>query len=1098
MKRNIQPGDVEWISKCLYDSAGHLKETFPCQNWYLPPHPRSPTGSAPLPHNYFRQRMFLWAPMRMWHIPLKCPSCRHPLSHSGIYPKVREVIDMDTRYYLVGGDYPKCNKCKVPYCPWNPDLLSQLDPSHRSIFPAVLTKYNALDRKIVTMMKPRTQGNSSSYIQQSVHELHSEEWGRCCLLYMADCELHKKGAMITGAATTYQQPPPFRPLPLAQWFQTAHSHEILDHVEEMKGVITSTYGRVLKLDSTKKVTKKLAGDVSESASWMTNIANEHGQVLNSVLTTGEGPALIRLCQGIVQRYNNAGEPEPDIIYVDRDCCSQSGKNPVLDWFKPWTCTIRLDIFHFMRRFTRGLTTEHHPLYGTFCSKLSNCIFAWDEQDYKLLKEAKTAELKRKYRGVSPSDYQTTSSISSAELARHCKRRTKPIADIKQSINMLLDELWDRTDSTGLRLINEDSMRRVWSIQEKHLECIQDPPGVELYTVKGTLEKGGKILNVYKCARGSSSLESFHKHQCTFVPGWNANASHMQMYMMEGSSRWNQNRARDAVELPSTSATKMYDVRLMSAINAISQRVLNIDLIPEFQPPGRPTDELIAVDFLLAQSGKGDHRPSETFDKDDEKRFLPELDVEEATEEVEFDCTVSSAVDIEHLPDTPKVPSSQGPVHMSLCDRCGVCLNTGEMVTHAITCTSTVQKIRDSPSPDMQISEEEEDSFLNTRHDAHGFPGWEKVDTLSAYLVDQLDTTATSLTVSESNQIIRMYAGLHQIDKSPTKYARKSKKEVLPGPWRASRKRSGSSPGVQASERLYKTHGRAAQSPDTNRISECICIRLWRIYQYVRNRPKDAAGKTLQVSHAIVKHYSLIQQLLEDCHAIQDNTNLVLVTLNNTTVNAWMQRRQKRADRDALLKGTDLPALSVSKRPIPKRSKPTTQRQPGHNILTFNEPDNREGQLSKRPRKRIAAPAIRPAMLPASAIRPAMLPAAVIPPAMLPAPAIQPPVLPAAAQPQIAQWPPMIWQLPSQQTVPVVSSNFTRQQQWRQRQTAIEDQERMERGEPPVKRHKTLHRYICKACGKEKTSQTGHTQTKGKWYCPSMGMSVEEWRGQLKK
>lgn len=40
---------------------------------------------------------------------------------------------------------------------------------------------------------------------------------------------------------------------------------------------------------------------------MSNIGNEFGQVLNSVLTTGEGAGLDDLCQGIVQRYRDAGE-----------------------------------------------------------------------------------------------------------------------------------------------------------------------------------------------------------------------------------------------------------------------------------------------------------------------------------------------------------------------------------------------------------------------------------------------------------------------------------------------------------------------------------------------------------------------------------------------------------------------------------------------------------------------------------------------------------------------------------------------------------------------------------------------------------------------
>ena len=73
-----------------------------------------------------------------------------------------------------------------------------------------------------------------------------------------------------------------------------------------------------------QITKKLAGGIADSAAWMTNIGNEFGQVLNSVLTTGEGAGLEELCQGIVTRYKNVGQAEPQVIYVDRDCCSQSG------------------------------------------------------------------------------------------------------------------------------------------------------------------------------------------------------------------------------------------------------------------------------------------------------------------------------------------------------------------------------------------------------------------------------------------------------------------------------------------------------------------------------------------------------------------------------------------------------------------------------------------------------------------------------------------------------------------------------------------------------------------------------------------------------
>ena len=83
------------------------------------------------------------------------------------------------------------------------------------------------------------------------------------------------------------------------------------------------------------------------------------------------------------------------------------------------------------------------------------------------------------------------------------------------ISGLLESVWELTDASGLRLVSHDSMCHVWEVQQKHLECLQDPAGVLLYTKVGTLQKE---LDILRCGRGSSSLESFHRHQCAFIPG----------------------------------------------------------------------------------------------------------------------------------------------------------------------------------------------------------------------------------------------------------------------------------------------------------------------------------------------------------------------------------------------------------------------------------------------------------------------------------------------------------------------------------------------------------------------------------------------------
>ncbi|KAK5850029.1 hypothetical protein PBY51_014315 [Eleginops maclovinus] len=107
-------------------------------------------------------------------------------------------------------------------------------------------------------------------------------------------------------------------------------------------------------------------------------------------------------------------------------------------------------------------------------------------------------------------------------------------------------------------------------------------------------------------------------------GWRSNAMHTQMYMLEGGSRWNLNRARAAVDVSGASHTRMYDVRLMSSLNVLSNRVLRSALLPQFNPPGRPTGSsstspiscLMAVPYasspisclILVHAGSSSTRP----------------------------------------------------------------------------------------------------------------------------------------------------------------------------------------------------------------------------------------------------------------------------------------------------------------------------------------------------------------------------------------------------------------------------------------------------------------------------------------------------------
>ena len=78
--------------------------------------------------------------------------------------------------------------------------------------------------------------------------------------YFTDCKAFKLAA--TSRLTTsvqFQDPPQLATVPLFRWLMTVYCHDVLQRLDEVKATITSTFGYVLKMGSTKKVAKKLSG-----------------------------------------------------------------------------------------------------------------------------------------------------------------------------------------------------------------------------------------------------------------------------------------------------------------------------------------------------------------------------------------------------------------------------------------------------------------------------------------------------------------------------------------------------------------------------------------------------------------------------------------------------------------------------------------------------------------------------------------------------------------------------------------------------------------------------------------------------------------------
>ena len=123
------------------------------------------------------------------------------------------------------------------------------------------------------------------------------------------------------------------------------------------------------------------------------------------------------------------------------------------------------------------------------------------------------------------------------LARHCCRRTRGAKECQELIEQLILTFTGVTDSLGVPLF-KSTMIEIWNEQKRHIHYIQDPAGTQLYSQISQITKGGISLPVYRCARGSTSLESFHHHILNFIPGTSANAINFQAYILEGLARWN--------------------------------------------------------------------------------------------------------------------------------------------------------------------------------------------------------------------------------------------------------------------------------------------------------------------------------------------------------------------------------------------------------------------------------------------------------------------------------------------------------------------------------------------------------------------------------
>ncbi|KAJ8364998.1 hypothetical protein SKAU_G00138290 [Synaphobranchus kaupii] len=763
-------------------------------------------------------------------------------------------------------EYLECRRCQKKVTGWSQGILSQLDPAHRCQFPAILTYKLSCDLRVMRLLRERALGNSATQLYTKLCEGHSEAWMRRSMQYLGEC----KHFLATGSERrVFPPPPPMPPVPTPVWLLNVYCYDVLSRLDEVKARVTSTFGSILKMDSTKKVTKKLAGFAADTAAWATNVGNEFGQVLISVLTSAEGEGLLPMAAGLMQHYRIAGVAPP-----------------------PSSC----------------VTTESHQLYGTFMQQLSSSLFEWDEEDVRLLREAKRSELEGKRGMVGLTDAEVSMSLTKRELALHCRRRTRGAAVTERLIGELIETFDGEKghDTLGIPLLDHDRIQAIWAEQRRHLHYIQDPPGVSLYTKTRQLTKGGVKLPVFRCARGSTSLESFHLHR--LIPATRvarrdrANAMHFQAFLLDGLVRWNENRA--AVEGPAQPLL-CYSGHLQHSLNQLAQEVLGQGLVKDHTKPGEYTGELIGIEYLYSQTGRVLQDVSLDPDAPDEAAAdIQGLDVGMDAEDEGFQEYEDPTVHYSAPSPIPSAARSGDPADAPP--------SGPSSPAAAEACPQSPVALRDLPRATTPPKQEDSELFRGP----DGQPGYRHVTRLAGALVALRGLESVPETTVD--ELVRLWGALTDVDKGRLVYPSRHQDRLLRGRFKASRSKTSVVTGKESLQRcLLGQASGAANWPSASRLVEAICSQLCRLH------PTGflSGGVRRTQWAAVLADYVHIRELVLDSPRLMAQTTLQLFELNQRTLSQWFSRRQRERERAVLeqaVAATPIPAVASQPLPPPRQ------------------------------------------------------------------------------------------------------------------------------------------------------------------------------------
>ncbi|KAL2084546.1 hypothetical protein ACEWY4_020064 [Coilia grayii] len=157
-------------------------------------------------------------------------------------------------------------------------------------------------------------------------------------------------------------------------------------------------------------------------------------------------------------WPGTGEAYPELMYMDRGCCCVLGLTSLEQLLNEWAdagMLIRLDIFHWIHR---------HPA---------------------------------RYDYLTDSEFIVI--VSTYDLTHYVRRITVGAQETSVRVHSVIDALQDAAgidENLGHRFKDAAAIDYVWQNQQKHLECTQDTPGCNMYTILKYVTRNGVYLAHY--------------------------------------------------------------------------------------------------------------------------------------------------------------------------------------------------------------------------------------------------------------------------------------------------------------------------------------------------------------------------------------------------------------------------------------------------------------------------------------------------------------------------------------------------------------------------------------------------------------------------